>query len=85
MDVNATWTGPGSTVGSCTPGVVTSHSIFVSPYLFVQLVNKTIDRSVHVTINFVGKQCFAGSVDGTFSLLLVVFDFENYIDRNHVI
>ena len=64
---------------------MTSHSIFVSPYLFVQLVNKTIDCSVHVTINFVGKQCFASSVDCSFGLLLVVFDFENYIDRNHVI
>ena len=64
---------------------MTSHSIFVSPYLFVQLVNETIDRSVHVTINIVGKQCFTCSVYCSFSLLLVIFDFENYIDRNHVI
>ena len=76
---------PGSTVGHCASGVLAPDSILVSPDLLVQFVNKTIDRSVHITVNLVSKQGFAGSVDCCFSLLLVVFDFKNDIDRNYVI
>jgi len=60
-------------------------SVLVPSDLLIQLVDKTIDCSVHVTVNFVGKQRFAGSVYGSFGLLLVVFNFENDIYRNHVI
>jgi hypothetical protein len=85
IGVYAARTGSGSIVGGRTPDVTASRSILVSPDLFVQLVNKAINRSVHVTVNILGKQGFAGSVDCCFSLLLVVFNFKNDIGRNHVI
>ena len=65
---------------------MTTHAVFVTPDLFVQFVGKPVDGSIHVGIRILGEQGFAGCVNRSFSLLLLgLFNFENDINRYHVI